>query len=88
MTSGHVPRLRLSDNTRQSVNEYGMSAWIILFSLLFDPEVDDEYKRRHASDMILFTDESLYVAYRILVNGDLYIGFVHNEADIDRLNPQ
>ena len=88
MTSGHVPRLRLSDNTRQSVNEYGMSAWIILFSLLFDPEVDGEYKRRHASDMILFTDESLYVAYRILVNGDLYIGFVHNEADIDHLNPQ
>ena len=86
MTSGHVPRLRLSDNVRQSVNEYGMSAWVKLFSLLFDPEVDGEYKRRHASDMILFTDEEgLYVAYRIMANGDLYIGFVHDESDIDRM---
>ena len=62
-----------------------MSAWIILFSLLFDPEVDGEYKIRHASDMMLFTDRGLYVAYRVMANGDLHIGFVHYESDIDRM---
>ena len=71
---------------RQSVNEYGIRAWMVLFSLLFDPEVDGEFKRRHASDMTLFTDESLlYVAYRVMANGDLQIGFIHSEADIDRM---
>ena len=85
MTSGHVSRLIMSDTVRQSVNEYGILAWITLFSLLFDPEVDGEFKRRHASDMILFLDEGLYVAYRILANEDLYIGFVHTESDIDNL---
>ena len=81
----HVPRLLMSDAVRQIVNEYGMSAWSILFSLLFAPEVDEEFKRRHASDMMLFTDEELYVAYRVMANGDLHIGFVHTEEDIDRL---
>ena len=85
MTSGHIPRLRLSSNARLSVNEYGISAWFKLFSLLFDPEVDGEYKRRHASDMILFVDEGLYVAYRIMANRDLYIAFVHYEVDVDSL---
>ncbi len=76
----------ISEVLKQSVDEYGIQAWITLFSLLFDPEVDGEYKRRHASDMILFTDEGLlYVAYRVMANGDLYIGFVHSEADIDRM---
>ena len=75
----------MSDTVRQSVNEYGIPAWIILFSLLFDPEVDGEFKRRHASDMIIYTDEEYYVAYRILANRDLQIGFVHNEADVDSL---
>ena len=72
-------------SAKTSLIEYGMLAWITLFSILFDPEVDGEFKRRHASDMILFMDEGLYVAYRILANGDLYIGFVHYESDIDRL---
>ena len=36
--------------------------------------------------MTLFTDESLlYVAYRVMANGDLQIGFIHSEADIDRM---
>lgn len=85
MTDEHVPELRLSENAEASLIKYGILAWIPLFSLLFDPEVDGEFKRRHASDMMLLTDESLYVAYRVLANGDLYIGFVHTEADIDRL---
>lgn len=86
MTSDdHVPELVLSDNAEDSLTRYGILAWIPLFSLLFDPEVDGEYKRRHASDMILFEDEGLYVAYRVMPNGDLQIGFVHSEADIDRL---
>lgn len=62
----------MSEVLKQSMDEYGIQAWITLFSLLFDPEVDEEYKRRHASDVILFTDESLlYVAYRVMANGDL-----------------
>ncbi len=78
--------MRLSASAEASLIEYGMLAWVKLFSLLFAPEVDGEYKRRHASDMILFTDEEgLYVAYRIMANGDLYIGFVHDESDIDRM---
>ena len=85
MTSEHVSRLVMSDSVKQSVNEYGISVWIILFSILFDPEVDGEYKRRHASDMTMFTDGELYIAYRLMANGDLYIGFVHSETDMDRM---
>lgn len=69
----------MSDTVRQSVNEYGVLAWITLFSLLFAPEIDGEFKRPHASDMILYTDGKLYVAYRILTDRDLYIGFVHTD---------
>ncbi len=61
----------------------GMLAWITLFSILFDPDIDGEHKRRHASDMILLIDSESYVAYRVLANGDIYIGFVHYEGDID-----
>ena len=76
----------MSDIIKQSVDEYGIQAWIALFSILFDPEVDGKHKRRHASDMILFTDERLlYVAYRVVANGDVHIGFVQTEADIDRM---
>ena len=39
-----------------------MLTWTI-FSILFDPEVDGEFKRRHASDMILFEDGGLCVAW-------------------------
>ena len=85
MTSDHVPRLILSGSARELVNQLGMSAWITLFSILFDPEVDGEYKRYHASDMILFMDGEAYIAYRVMANGDLHIGFVHYESDIDRL---
>ena len=84
MTNDHIPRLILSGSARQLVNQLGMSAWVTLFSILFDPEVDGEYKRRHASDMILFMDGESYIAYRIMANGDLHIGFVHYESDIDR----
>ena len=79
--------MRLSASAEASLIEYGMLAWIPLFSILFDPEVDGEFKRRHASDMILFADEGegLYIAYRVLANGDLYIAFVHYEADVDSL---
>ena len=86
MNSGYVPRLVMSETLKQSVDEYGIQAWITLFSLLFDPEVDGGYKRRHASDMIMFTDERLlFVAYRVVANGDLHIGFIHDESDMDRM---
>ena len=85
MNSGYVPRLVMSEVLKQSVDEYGIRAWITLFSLLLDPEVDGEFKRRHASDMILFEDEGLCVAYRPMANGDLHIGFVQTEADLDRM---
>ncbi len=85
MTEGHVPELRLSANAEASMVEHGILAWIPLFSILFDPGVDGEFKRRHASDMILFADDGLYIAYRVLANGDLYIAFVHYEADVDSL---
>ncbi len=85
MADGQVAELRLSANAEASLTEYGILAWITLFSVLFDPEVDGEFKRGHASDMILFTDGELYVAYRIMANGDLQIGFVQDDTDIDRL---
>lgn len=47
--------------------------------------MDGEHKRRHASDMVLFTDGELYVAYRLMANGDLQIGFVHDDSDVDLL---
>jgi len=75
----------LSANAEASLIEYGILAWIALFSILFDPEIDGQYKRRHASDMILFSGEGLYVAYRLLAGGDIYIGFVYYESDIDRM---
>ena len=85
MTDDHVAELRLSSNAEASLIEHGILAWIPLFSVLFDPEVDGEFKRRHASDMILFADDGLYIAYRALANGDLYIAFLHYEADVDSL---
>ena len=85
MDSAHVAELILSDNAEESLIKYGILAWITLFSILFDPEVDGEHKRRHASDMVLFTDGELYIAYRLVANGDLYIGFVRSETDIDRM---
>ena len=80
---GHVPELVLSSSAENVLLECSILTWVTLFSILFDPEVDGVYKRRHASDMIMFEDEGLYVANRVMVNGDLYIGFVHYEADID-----
>ncbi len=85
MTSGrHVPELVLSDNAEKALLEYGILTWTTLYSILFDPEIDGVYKRRHASDMILFEDGGLCVAYRPMANGDVHIGFVQTEADLDR----
>ena len=57
MTNGrHVPELVLSNNAENALLEYGILTWATLFSILFDPEVDGEFKRRHASDIILFDD--------------------------------
>ena len=85
MDSAHVAELILSDNAEESLIKYGILAWITLFSILFDPEVDGEHKRRQASDMVLFTDGELYIAYRLMANGDLQIGFVHDDSDVDLL---
>ena len=52
---------------------------------MLDPEVGGEFKRRHASDMILFEDGGLCVAYMPMPNGDVHIGFVQTEADLDRM---
>ena len=85
MTDDHAAELRLSANAEASLIEHGVLAWIPLFSIPLDPEVDGEFKRRHASDMILFADERerLYIAYRVLANGDLHVAFVHYESDRD-----
>ena len=83
MTEEHVPELRLSASAEAFLNESDILTWIPLFSILFAPEIDGEFKRRHASDMILFSGEGLYVAYRLLAGGDIYIGFVYYESDID-----
>ena len=83
MNRGYVPRLVMSEVLKQSVDEYGIQAWITLFSILLDPEVDGEFKRRHASDMILFEDGGLCVAYRPMANGNVHIGFVQTESDLD-----
>ena len=86
MTNGrHVPELVLSNNAENALLEYGILTWTTLFSIIFDPEVDGEFKRRHASDMILFEDGGLCVAYRPMANGDVHIGFVRTEADLDRM---
>ena len=86
MTNGlHVPELVLSNNAENALLEYGILTWTTLFSILFDPKVDGEFKRHHASDMILFEDGGLCVAYRPMANGDVRIGFVQTEADIDQM---
>lgn len=77
--------MRLSVNAEALLNESDILTWISLFSILFDPEIDGEFKRRHASDMILFSGEGLYVAYRLLAGGDIYIGFIHYESDLDQM---
>ena len=81
--SHHVPGLVLSNIAENALLEYGILTWTTLFSILFDPEVDGVYKRRHASDMILFEDEGLCVAYRPVANGDVHIAFVQTESDLD-----
>ena len=83
MTEEHVPDLRLSASAEAFLSDSDILTWIPLFSILFAPEIDGELKRRHASDMILFSCEGLYVAYRLLASGDIYIGFVHYESVID-----
>lgn len=83
MTDDYVRELRLSENAEALLNESDILNWIPLFSILFHPEIDGELKRRHASDRILFSGEGLYVAYRLLAGGDIYIGFIHYESDID-----
>ena len=83
LTEEHVPELRLSASAEAALIEPGILAWITLFSILFDPAIDDEYKRRHASNMTLFIDGNWYVAYQVLDSGDIYVGFVHYEPQID-----
>ena len=83
MTEEDVRELRLSASAEAFLNASDILTWIPLFSILFAPEIYGEFKRRHASDMILFGSEGLYVAYRLLASGDIYIGFVHYESVID-----
>lgn len=64
MVDEHVRELRLSVNAEALLNESDIHTY--LDSSVFSPvlsRVDGEYKRRHASDMILFADDGF--VYRV-----------------------
>ena len=49
MTDEHIPELLLSTSVDSTLRDLGIFAWCILFSILLDPESDDEYKHSLAS---------------------------------------
>ena len=87
MSSEHVPQIDMAATTRAELNKYGILAWSMLFSLLFDPEPDGEFKiyanyYPYHPDTILFSDDEWYVVYRIMDNGDIRVGYISNAPDI------
>ena len=87
MSEEHVRQLDLSAPARSKLNRYGILAWCMVFSVLFDPEPDDIHKSYanhfpYQPGTILFSDGEWYASYKILGNGDVQIGFVSHHSDL------
>lgn len=87
MSSEHVPQLRLSAPVEAQLNRYGLLAWCTVFSILFDPEPDNEHKTEanyfpYQPGTILFSDDEWYASYAILDNGDIQVGFISHQSDL------
>lgn len=83
MATEHIPRLLMSNGVRYSLNRLGILAWCVLFSILLDPEPDDEYKHHFAylSGTIVFSDGEWLAAYKLLDNGDVQVDFIIRDSD-------
>ena len=83
MTSEHIPELVLSESVEASLNDLGILAWCVLFSILFDPEPDDEYKHYFASlsGTTVFSDGEWLASYKLLENDDVQVDFIIRDSD-------
>ena len=81
-TDEHTPELILSDDTRTTLDRYGVLAWNILFSILLDPAVDEVNKFDYLFGTIEFVDDEWYDSYRILDNGDIEVSALHRLSDL------
>ena len=83
MATEHVPELVLSGSVRLALNRLGILAWCVLFSILYDPEPDDEYKHYFEilSGTIVFSDGEWLVSYKLLDNGDVRVDFIIRDSD-------
>ena len=87
MSGEHVPQIILPEMLESKLNQYGILAWPILFSLLFAPEPDGEFKIPADSppfhpDAVLFSDDEWFVIYRVMGNGDINVGYISNDSDL------
>ena len=83
MATEHIPRLLMSDGVRHALNRLDILAWCVLFSILLDPEPDDEYKHYFAtlSGTIVFSDGEWLASYKLLDNGDVLVDFIIRDSD-------
>ena len=83
MTDEHIPELLLSTRVDSTLRDLGIFAWCILFSILLDPEPDDEYKHSFTSlsGTIVFSDGEWLASYKILHNGDVQVDFIISDSD-------
>ncbi|MXY47410.1 MAG: hypothetical protein F4Y44_10635 [Chloroflexi bacterium] len=69
------------------LNKYGILAWCMLFSLLFDPEPDGEFKIPAHSppfhpDTVFFSNDEWLAIYRIMDSGDINVGYISDAPDL------
>ena len=81
-TDEHVPGLTFSADVQATLDQYGMAAWNVLFSILLDPEVDEISKFGYLYGTIEFVDEEWYASYRILDDGDIEVSLLHRLSDL------
>ena len=83
MIDDHIPDLLLSTSVETVLGDLGIFAWCILFSILLDPEPDDEYKHQFSSlsGTIVFSDGEWLASYKMLDNGDVQVDFIIRDSD-------
>ena len=83
MTNDHIAELLFSENVESALNSLGIVAWCILFSILLDPDPDDEFKHYFASlsGTIIFSDGEWLASYKLLDNGDVQVEFIIRDSD-------
>ena len=83
MATEHIPELLLTGSVRSALNDLGILAWCVLFSILHDPEPDDEYKHyfESLSGTIVFSDGEWLASYKLLDNGDVQVDFIIRDSD-------